>query len=132
MSEEIKEPLIQSRPTPKPIDKPKPPPGRVKIEPAKYVAPLRPEQELSISLKEIQKNDITLAGHSKKVYAIALSHDGNYVVSASRDKTVKLWNLSTKYEIYTLKGHKDTVYALAISKDCKTIFSGSGDNTIKK
>jgi WD40 repeat protein len=36
-----------------------------------------------------------LIGHSGKIYAIAFSPDSKYIISGSRDETLKLWDLST-------------------------------------
>ena len=65
------------------------------------------------------------------VRSVAFSPDGERVASASDDKTVKIWNLSTGEEARTLTGHSDFVYSLAISPNGQTLVSGSGDNTIK-
>ncbi|UKO95988.1 WD40 repeat domain-containing protein [Nostoc sp. UHCC 0870] len=73
----------------------------------------------------------TLTGHSDSVWSVALSKNGQTLVSASADKTINVWNLNTKEIIFTLIGHNDTVRAIALSTDGQTLASGSGDQTIK-
>ncbi|MGK7932234.1 MAG: caspase family protein [Microcystaceae cyanobacterium] len=73
----------------------------------------------------------TLKGHSSWVRSVAISGDGQTVVSGSRDNTVKVWELGTGKLVRTLAGHSRPVNSVAISEDGKTIVSGSGDNTVK-
>jgi hypothetical protein len=72
-----------------------------------------------------------LIGHQDWVWSVALSRDGKTLVSGSRDKTIKVWDLATGKELRTLKGHQDLVRSVALSSDGKTLVSGSGDKTIK-
>jgi WD40 repeat protein len=73
----------------------------------------------------------TLEGHSNYINALAISSDGQTLVSGSADKTIKIWNISTGQEVHTLKGHSNYVNALVISSDGQTLVSGSADKTIK-
>lgn len=68
--------------------------------------------------------------HSHWVLSVAITPDGNTVVSRSADKTIKVWNLKTG-QIRTLDKHSSWVNAVVISPDGKTIVSGSADKTIK-
>ncbi|NCQ94376.1 MAG: hypothetical protein GPJ13_04130, partial [Microcystis aeruginosa W11-06] len=72
-----------------------------------------------------------LEGHDSVVTSVNFSPDGKTLVSGSRDKTIKLWNVETGQEIRTLKGHDDYVRSINFSPDGKTLVSGSADNTIK-
>jgi len=74
------------------------------------------------------KSDLirTLKGHHDSVKSVAISSDNKYIVSASADKTIKIWNLKTGKLIKTLKGHIGSVNSIAISSDNKYIVSGSG------
>ncbi len=63
-----------------------------------------------------------LTGHDAPILAIALSADGNYLVSGSADQTVKVWHLATGQAI-TLRGHAGPVTAVAISADGETVVS---------
>jgi serine/threonine protein kinase len=73
----------------------------------------------------------TLEGHSSYVNYLVISPDGENLISASADKTIKLWNLATGKEIRTLKGHLSSVNYLAISSDGQTLISASADKMIK-
>ncbi|MCT7988971.1 NB-ARC domain-containing protein, partial [Laspinema olomoucense] len=73
----------------------------------------------------------TLTGHGNSVNAVAISRDGQRVVSGSLDKTLKVWNLATGEEERTLTGHGNSVTAVAISPDGQRVVSGSEDNTLK-
>jgi WD40 repeat protein len=72
-----------------------------------------------------------LNGHSSYVNTLAISPDGQTLVSGSADKTIKIWNLSTGQEIRTLAGHSNPVNSIVISPDGQTLVSGSADKTIK-
>ncbi|WP_155968057.1 WD40 domain-containing protein [Kamptonema formosum] len=73
----------------------------------------------------------TLTGHSSTVCAIAISPDGQTLVSGSWDNSIKIWKLSTREAIRTLMGDSKWVLSLAISPDGKTLVSGSADSVIK-
>jgi len=73
----------------------------------------------------------TLTGHSKQVYSVAISPDGQILASGSVDNTIKLWSLSNGKPLRTLSGHSSKVRSLVISPDGQQIVSGSWDGTIK-
>jgi len=52
-------------------------------------------------------------------------------VSASWDKTLKVWDLNSGEVLQTLEGHGDWVTAVAIAPDGKTAVSASNDETLK-
>ncbi|MBD2522422.1 serine/threonine-protein kinase [Nostoc sp. FACHB-133] len=91
-----------------------------------------PPSSLPISLPS--KSDFlpkAFKGHSSDVNSVAFSPDGTTLGSASDDKTIKLWNLSSGEEIHTLEGHSTWIWTIAFSPDSKTLASGSADKTIK-
>ena len=67
----------------------------------------------------------TLRGHTDDITALALSAKGDRLVSASDDKTLKVWNLRTGALLRTLKGHTATVISVAISPNGDRAVSGS-------
>ncbi len=72
-----------------------------------------------------------LRGHSSLVNDCAFSPNGCFIVSASYDKTLKIWDTISGQEKLTLKGHTDSVNACAYSPDGRLIVSASSDKTLR-
>lgn len=60
-----------------------------------------------------------------------ISSDGAYALSASWDKTLRLWELSTGATTRRFVGHTNDVLSVSFSADNRQIVSGSRDRTIK-
>ncbi len=73
---------------------------------------------------------MTLRGQQDEVNAIALSPDGNLLVSGGDDRRLYFWNLATGTALGQATGHTDWIYALVITPDGQTVISGSKDKTI--
>lgn len=63
--------------------------------------------------------------------AVAISPDSKYIVSASKEGNIKIWNPETGVLISSLIGDEQGVTSLTVSADGKFIVSGCWDNTIK-
>ncbi|KAJ2156596.1 Lissencephaly-1, partial [Coemansia sp. RSA 552] len=72
----------------------------------------------------------TLHGHDHCVSDVAF-WGPDKIVSASRDKSVKIWELSTGYCIRTLTGHAEWVRAVAVSADLKMLCTASNDQSVR-
>merc|ERR1712179_398988 len=72
-----------------------------------------------------------LSGHSEPVACVVLSSDGQFALSGSWDKTMRLWDLNTGATVRTFQGHTKDVNSVAFSGDNRQIVSGSRDRTIK-
>jgi WD40 repeat protein len=70
-------------------------------------------------------------GHSECVFSVAFSSDGKYLVSGSKDNTIKLWGVESQQELATLHGHSNRVISVVFSPDGKYLASGSYDETIR-
>lgn len=62
-----------------------------------------------------------LIGHTASVSDVAITPDGRRAVSASHDRTLKVWDLDRGVEERTLAGHTKDVYAVALSTDGSTL-----------
>jgi WD40 repeat protein len=51
------------------------------------------------------------------VTSAAFSPDGSRIVTASFDKTVRIWDAATAKEIAVLRGHEGAVWPAAFSPD---------------
>ena len=75
-----------------------------------------------------------LKGLTEPVYATAFTPDGKHVITASFDKTLKVWETDTGKEFKTFggpAGHQNLVLSVALSADGALVASGSSDNTAK-
>ena len=62
----------------------------------------------------------------------AFSPDGKRIVTASEDKTARLWDAATGKQIgEPLRGHEGAVMSAAFSPDGKRIVTASADNTAR-
>ena len=73
-----------------------------------------------------------LEGHEKGIKQIALSTDGQFFVSASDDKTLRVWVMSGDgYTFSQSFTHKKKVKCAAVSPDGKYVVAGDDDKTVK-
>ena len=70
-------------------------------------------------------------GHTDRVLSVAISPDGNTIVSGSGDKTVRLWDRKGNPLSQPLEGHMADVLSVAFRPNGNTIVSGSGDKTVR-
>ncbi|KAK6465923.1 WD repeat protein [Scheffersomyces coipomensis] len=70
-------------------------------------------------------------GHSHIVQDVTISADGAYALSASWDKTLRLWDLESGESTKRFVGHTSDVLSVSISKNLRQIVSASRDKTVK-
>ena len=62
--------------------------------------------------------------------SIAVTADGKWVISGSRDKTFRVWHSETGALEATIRGHKNSVLSVAACHDQNLIATASGDMTV--
>ena len=100
-------------------------------------------KELRRKIKDLSKKELgyeiidyerfeclkTLEGHKNYVNSVIETHDGK-IVSASNDKTIKIWDITTSRCLKTLEGHDNYAKSITETHDGK-IVSALSDKTIK-
>jgi WD40 repeat protein len=77
------------------------------------------------------KQSAVLRGHEGPVIGAAFSPDGSRVVTASPDKTARIWGATTGEESMVLRGHVGVVTGAAFNPDGSRIVTSSWDETAR-
>ncbi|MHC5937318.1 nSTAND1 domain-containing NTPase [Nostoc sp.] len=96
--------------------------------PQQILAPV--QNSLNRAMNKVRVS-IPLRGHEGNVSSVAISADGETIVSGGNDGTVRLWNLQGQTLAEPLRGHEGNVLSVAISADGETIVSGGYDGTVR-
>ena len=73
----------------------------------------------------------TLEGHNDVVTSVEFSPDGQYIVSGSKDQTVKIWKFETGELDYTFEKINSPVTSVAHSTNGLYVACGTEDNVIR-
>ena len=65
------------------------------------------------------------------IHCIALSGNGDLIVSGSVDDSVQVWDAKTGEQLRELQGHTSSVTSVAFSPDGNQIVSGSRDQSVR-
>jgi WD40 repeat protein/TPR repeat protein/tRNA A-37 threonylcarbamoyl transferase component Bud32 len=74
---------------------------------------------------------LAITGHTDRVISAGFSPDGQRIVTASDDKTARVWDAVTGREIMRLSGHTDSLNFAAFSPDGRRIVTASYDKTAR-
>jgi len=72
-----------------------------------------------------------LVGHHHFIQDMDISSDGAYALTASWDKTLRLWDLASGETETQFRSHTGDVLSVAFSSDNRQVVSGSRDKSIK-
>jgi WD40 repeat protein len=78
------------------------------------------------------KEEQAIENHADWVMGVAFSPDSGRLLTASRDKTAKIWDLKAKESLMTFPDHQNNVYGVAIKPDGKMGFSVGEDNQLRR
>ncbi|PPQ66497.1 hypothetical protein CVT26_011185 [Gymnopilus dilepis] len=70
---------------------------------------------------------MNFVGHKDYVLSVAVSHDGQWVVSGSKDRGVQFWDAHSAVVQCMLQGHKNSVISIDLSPAGNVLATGSGD-----
>jgi len=83
------------------------------------------DASMKVSRAEIEGKRIVDTGREKA------EKGAKYLVSGSRDKTVKVWEISTSTCVFTFKGHDNWIRGVAFHPFGQFIFSVSDDRSVR-
>ena len=75
--------------------------------------------------------DQSLSGHTDDVWSVAISANGQTLVSGSEDQSIKVWDSQTGKLKRTLTNHSGAVQFVSLSPDDQMLVSASADQTIQ-
>jgi WD40 repeat protein len=77
------------------------------------------------------KLEQTIENHADWVFGVAFTPDGQRLITCSRDKTAKVWDLTKKESLLTFPDHQNGVYGVGVRPDGKAGFSVGEDNLLR-
>ena len=77
------------------------------------------------------RNRVKLRGHQREVTALAFSPDGMHLVSASEDKTARIWSAADGAQERVLRGHDKALVYATYSRDGQRVATTDTDGTVR-
>ncbi len=71
-----------------------------------------------------------LRGHENAIISVSFSPDGDRLVSASKDRTARIWDLNSG-DVTVLRGHQHQVYSARFSPDGARVVTASWDHSAR-
>ncbi|KIL59607.1 hypothetical protein M378DRAFT_169130, partial [Amanita muscaria Koide BX008] len=94
----------------------------------KVTGPGTPGQQVVVKGEKIPSPcTMNFTGHKDYVLSVAVSHDGQWVVSGSKDRGVQFWDARSAVVQCMLQGHKNSVISIDLSPTGGLLATGSGD-----
>jgi len=77
------------------------------------------------------KLEQSFENHADWVLGVAFTPDGKHLLTCGRDKTAKVWDLTTKESVLTFPDHQNTVWGVAAKADGKLAYSVGEDGQLR-
>ena len=98
---------------------------------ARRIAPVPKANALLRAAQAGYPYRVALRGHEGPVTSVQFSADGKTVLTASIDKTARLWDVVSGKEFRALRGHEDGITSAQFSADGKTVLTAGDDKTAR-
>jgi WD40 repeat protein len=87
----------------------------------------------SVCLWDVQTGQCvrSLQGYASRIFSLAFSADGKYLISGSEDHLIRIWNVDTGELLHCLEGHTDEVRSIAVHPSGRWFASAGCDRTIR-
>ncbi len=72
-----------------------------------------------------------LTAHQHFISSVDFSPDGSRVVTASHDRTARIWDVRTQRELAVLRGHQGILWSARFSPDGKQVATASQDGQVR-
>lgn len=82
-------------------------------------------------LSSISEGKSKFIGHTSQITALKFSHDNSLLLSASTDKTLRVWETDSGFCKFIIEANLDTVLCIDISKTSSEFITGSADCTTR-
>src|SRR5262249_37185499 len=96
-----------------------------------YPAACRPGTMSTVSSTHDRRSVGPFAGHPGPVLSVAVTPDGEEIITAGEDRTAWVWNRRTAENRTTLTGHTSRVWSVAVTPDGEEIITAGYDGTAR-
>jgi WD40 repeat protein len=88
-------------------------------------------RDLAILDTETGRVKARFSGHTDYLNSASISSDGRYILTASADKSARLWSIAEGALVRNFEGHGDVVTGAVMSADGSRVFTSSLDGSVR-